>query len=75
MRERQIQEKLEELRMKVLFLKANSRRKNMKFSNITESTSDTEEVLKNFLKKEPGYVYARTWRHKEFTALGRKEIP
>lgn len=61
--------------MKDLYLKANSRRKNIKFLNITETTADTEEVLKNFLKKELGYVDARTWGYKEFTVLGREEIP
>ena len=70
--------KREELETKDLYLEAYSRRENIKFTNIRESTTenekqeDTEAVLRKFLEDELGYMNASTVEIQRVHRLGKR---
>ena len=71
---------LDEIHTKNLYLEAYSRRENIKFTNIEESTEiggrsgeDTEEVLRNFLKRDLGYRDARNVENSAITSHRKKQ--
>ena len=78
-KERNIQQALEDLNTKDLYLEAYSRRENIKFNNIPESTSprngleDTEEVLRSFLHAQLSYHEAASVEIQRVHRLGRKK--
>ena len=78
-KEQEIHSKMEELETKDLYLEAYSRRENIKFTNIAELSSpsrkqeDTEEVLRDFLEDQLGYLQARTVEIQRVHRLGKKK--
>ena len=78
-KEGEIDQTLKDLNTKDLYLEAYSRRENIKFNNIPESPSprngleDTEEVLRSFLGKQPGYHDASSVGIQRVHRLGRKK--
>lgn len=78
-KERNINQAIEDLKTKDLYLEAYSRRENIKFNNIPESTSprngleDTEEVLRSFLDKQLGYCDADSVEIQRVHRLGKKK--
>ena len=77
--EQEIHSKMEELESKDLYREVYSRRENIKFTNIEELSSpsrkkeDTEEVLRDFLKDQLGYLQARTVEIQRVHQLGKKK--
>ena len=77
-KEKLIDSKIEELNTKDLYLEAYSRRENIKFNNIEESSpsgsreEDTEEVLRSFMERELGYGDARSVEIQRVHRLGKK---
>ena len=77
--EQEIHSKMEELETKDLYREVYSRRENIKFTNIEELSSpsrkkeDTEEVLRDFLKDQLGYLQARTVEIQRVHQLGKKK--
>jgi len=78
-KERNINQALDDLKTKELYLEAYSRHENIKFNNIPESTSprngleDTEEVLRSFLDKQLGYRDASSVEIQRVRRLGKKK--
>ena len=71
---------VDEIHTKNLYLEAYSRRENIKFTNIEESTEiggrsgeDTEEVLRNFLERELGYRDARNVEIQRVHRIGKSK--
>lgn len=71
---------LDEIHTKNLYLEAYSRRENIKFTNIEESTEiggrsgeDTEEVLRNFLERDLGYRDARNVEIQRVHRIGKSK--
>ena len=71
---------LEEVHTKNLYLEAYSRRENIKFTNIVESTEiggrsgeNTEEVLRNFLERDLGYRDARSVEIQRVHRIGKSK--
>ena len=61
---RALEKKTDDLHTKNLYLEAYSRRENIKFMNVKETATrdqreDTEQVLRNFLEQELGFLNAR----------------
>ena len=77
-KERKIIQTLDHLNMKDLYLEASSRRENIKFNNIKESSmhpndsENTEEAIRFFLEKQLGYHKARTVEIQRVHRLGKK---
>jgi len=69
-----LQAKLKEIEDKNLYLEAYSRRKNIIFENIQETTDkeDTEPVLRTFLKTELSYKDAHTVEIQRVHRLGKR---
>ena len=78
-KEKKINQVLEDLNTKDLYLEAYSRRENIKFNNIAESPSprngveDTEEVLRTFLDQQLGYRDARSVEIQRVHRLGKRK--
>ena len=78
LKEQKCQAKMEELETKDLYLEAYSRRENIKFTNIRESTTenekqeDTEAALRKFLEDELGYMNASTVELQRVHRLGKR---
>ena len=72
--EETINAKLKELESKCPYMKAFSRRENIKFENIEEEadTEDTEAVLRSFLSKALGYHDAESVEIQRVLCLGKK---
>ena len=71
---------INEIYTKNLYLEAYSRRENIKFMNIEESTGiggrsgeDTEEVLRNFLERDLGYREARNEEIQRVHRIGKSK--
>lgn len=71
---------LDEIHTKNLYLEAYSRRENIKFTNIEESTEiggrsgeDTQEVLRNFLERDLGYRDARNVEIQRVHRIGKSK--
>ena len=70
---------LGEIHTKNLYLESYSRRENIKFTNIDESTEidgrneDTEEVLRNFLERDLGYREARNVEFQRVHRIGKSK--
>ena len=71
---------LDEIHTKNLYLEAYSRRENIKFTNIEESTEiggrsgeDTEEVLRNCLERDLGYRDARNVEIQRVHRIGKSK--
>lgn len=71
---------LDEIHTKNLYLEAYSRRENIKFTNIEESTEiggrtseDTEEVLRTFLERDLGYRDARNVEIQRVHRIGKSK--
>ena len=77
-KERKISQTLDDLNTKDLYLEAYSRRENIKFNKIKESSmhpnesENTEEVLRFFLEKQLGYHNARSVEIQRVHRLGKK---
>ena len=77
-KERKISQTLDDLNTKDLYLEAYSRRENIKFNKIKESSmhpnesDNTEKVLRFFLEKQLGYHNARTVKIQRVHRLGKK---
>ena len=77
-KERKISQTLDDLNTKDLYLEAYSRRENIKFNKIKESSmhpnesENTEEVLRFFLEKQLGYQNARSVEIHRIHRLGKK---
>ena len=78
-KERKISQTLDDLNTKDLYLEAYSRRENIKFNKIKESSihsnesENTEEVLRFFLEKQLGYQNARSLEIQRVHRLGKEE--
>ena len=69
---------IKELETKNLYLEAYSRRENIKFENINEfedgsDKEDAEQVLRNFMDTELGYMDAMTMEFQRVHRLGKKK--
>ena len=70
---------LGEIHTKSLYLESYSRRENIKFTNIEESTEiggrneDTEEVLRTFLERDLGYREARNLEFQHVHRIGKSK--
>ena len=69
---------IKELKTKNLYLEAYSRRENIKFENINEfedgsDKEDAEQVLRNFMDTELGYMDALTVEFQRVHRLGKKK--
>ena len=69
---------IKELETKNLYLEAYSRRENIKFENINEfedgsDKEDAEQVLRNFMDTELGYMDAMTVEFQRVHRLGKKK--
>ena len=71
---------LEEIHTKNLYLEAYSRRENINFTTIVESTEivgrsgeNTEDVLRNFLERDLGYMDARTVEIQRVHRIGKSK--
>ena len=70
---------LGEIHTKNLYLESYSRRENIKFTNIEESTEidgrneDTEEALRNFLERDLGYREARNVEFQRVHRIGKSK--
>jgi len=78
-KEKNINQALDDLKTKDLYLEAYSRRENIKFNNIPESgpprnaLEDTEEVLRSFLDKQLGYRDASSVEIQRVRRLGKNK--
>ena len=71
-KEKNLQEQINELTSKNLYLDSYSRRENIKlFSILEEKDEDTEEILRDFMERELGYHEARSIEFQRMHRINR----